>query len=248
MEVTGHRGCSPAWMKDRQPGLFDGLHETARDELVAQFGPVCCRPTRCCPGGGPRRQPVPCRRHVLSARRRHRSAARAATGGRRRGGGGVAHGRAAFGDTRRGGAQRRVGLSQEVFLALAARRPVLLANLARIVAPPARRTPTAAPAQIAALLHRSRLAGQVQRPRLQRPGRHAAPLTVLDATGAEADPVQGRPPPVAGSPGAATAGPARRRGRRRVGTPACAHRPRRPRGDTGLLRPHGGRVARGPYT
>ena len=66
----------------------------------------------------------------------------------------------------------------------------------------------------------------------------AAPLTVLDATGAEAGPVGGTTAPGSGiTPAHELRARLDTSGRRRAGAPACAYRPRRPRRAARLLRP-----------
>ena len=89
-------------------------------------------------------------------------------------------------------------LSREAFLAVTARHPVLLANLARILSRRLVERTTAAPAKITALLTEpAGWAGAVTAVAAARAA-SAAPLTVLDATGAEAGPVRGTTAPGSG--------------------------------------------------
>ena len=181
-------------------GLFDGLDETARDELHAQLRP------RVLPAGA-----VPCRAgdrsdslylvergvlHVLDGNT-------GALLGRQRAGDVVGEVALLTGEPRSATLLARVPgavseLSRGAFLAVAARHPVLLANLARIVSRRLVERTTAAPAKITALLTGpAGWAGAVTAVATARAA-SAAPLTVLDATGAEAGPVRGRTAPGGG--------------------------------------------------
>ena len=181
-------------------GLFDGLDETARDELSAQLRP------RVLPAGA-----VLCRAgdrsdslylvergvlHVLDGNT-------GALLGRQRAGDVVGEVALLTGEPRSAtlvaGVPGTVSeLSREAFLAVAARHPVLLANLARIVSRRLVERTTAAPAKITALLTEpAGWAGAVTAVATARAA-SAAPLTVLDATGAEAGPVRGRTAPGGG--------------------------------------------------
>ena len=180
--------------------LFDGLDETARDELHAQLRP------RVLPAGA-----VLCRAgdrsdslylvergvlHVLDGNT-------GALLGRQRAGDVVGEVGLLTGEPRSATLLARMPgavseLSREAFLAVAARHPVLLANLARIVSRRLVERTTAGPAKITALLTEPPgWAGAVTAVATARAA-SAAPLTVLDATGAEAGPVRGRTAPGGG--------------------------------------------------
>lgn len=144
-------------------GLFDGLDETARDELGARLRP------RVLPAGA-----VLCRAgdrsdslylvergvlHVLDGNT-------GALLGRQRAGDVVGEVALLTGEPRSATLLARVPgavseLSREAFLAVAARHPVLLANLARILSGRLVERTTAAPAKITALLTEP-VAGQVR--------------------------------------------------------------------------------------
>ena len=181
-------------------GLFDGLDETARDELHARLRP------RVLPAGA-----VLCRAgdrsdslylvergvlHVLDGDT-------GALLGRQRAGDVVGEVALLTGEPHSATLLARVPgavseLSREAFLAVAARHPVLLANLARILSRRLVERTTAAPAQITALLTEpAGWAGAVTAVATARAA-SAAPLTVLDATGAEADSIRGTTAPGSG--------------------------------------------------
>ena len=170
-------------------GLFDGLDETARDELGARLRPrvlpacaVLCRT-------GDRSDSLYLVErgvlHVLDGNT-------GALLGRQRAGDVVGEVALLTGEPRSATLLARVPgvvseLSREAFLAVAARHPVLLANLARILSRRLVERTTAAPAKITALLTEpAGWAGAVTAVATARAA-SAAPLTVLDATGAEAD-------------------------------------------------------------
>ena len=181
-------------------GLFDGLDETARDELGARLRP------RMLPAGA-----VLCRAgdrsdslylvergvlHVLDGNT-------GALLGRQRAGDVVGEVALLTGEPRSATLLARVPgavseLSREAFLAVAARHPVLLANLARILSRRLVERTTAAPAKITALLTEpAGWAGAVTAVATARAA-SAAPLTVLDATGTEAVPNGGTTAPGSG--------------------------------------------------
>jgi NTE family protein len=171
-------------------GLFDGLDEAARDELHALLRP------RVLPGGA-----VLCHAgdgsdslylvergvlHVLDG-------STGALLGRQRAGDVVGEVALLTGEPRSATLLARVPsavseLSREAFLAVAARHPVLLANLARILSRRLVERTRAAPAEVTALLTEppgwagARTAVATAR------AASAAPLTVLDATSTEAGP------------------------------------------------------------
>ncbi len=180
--------------------LFDGLDETARDELRAQLRP------RVLPAGA-----VLCQAgdrggglyliergllHVIDGNT-------GALLGRQRAGDVVGEVALLTGEPRSATLLARVPsavseLSQEAFLAVAARHPVLLANLARMLSRRLVERTTAAPARITALLTEpAGWAGAVTAITTARAA-SAAPLTVLDATGAEAGPGRGTTGPGSG--------------------------------------------------
>ena len=172
-------------------GLFDGLDDTARDELHARSRP------RVLPAGA-----VLCRAgdrsdslylvergvlHVLDGNT-------GALLGRQRAGDVVGEVALLTGEPRSATLLARVPaavseLSREAFLAVAARHPVLLANLAGILSRRLVERTTAGPAKITALLTEpAGWAGAVTAVATARAA-SAAPLTVLDAADAEASPV-----------------------------------------------------------
>jgi predicted acylesterase/phospholipase RssA/CRP-like cAMP-binding protein len=180
--------------------LFDGLDEKARDELHAR-----CRP-RVLPAGA-----VLCRAgdrgdslylvehgmlHVLDGNT-------GALLGRQRAGDVVGEVALLTGEPRSATLLARVPgvvseLPREEFLAVAARYPVLLANLARILSRRLVERTTVAPAKVTALLTGpAGWAGAVTAIETARAA-SAVPLTVLDATGAEAGPVGGMTAPGTG--------------------------------------------------
>ncbi len=172
-------------------GLFDGLDETARDELRAQMrarelpaGAVLCR-------AGDRSDSLYLVArgllHVLDGNT-------GALLGRQRAGDVVGEVALLTGEPRSATLLARVPsavseLSREAFLAVAARHPVLLANLARILSRRLVERTTAPSAKVTALLTEpAGWAGAVTAVATARAA-SAAPLTVLDATGAEAGPI-----------------------------------------------------------
>ncbi len=174
-------------------GLFDGLDETARDELRAQMrarelpaGAVLCR-------AGDRSDSLYLVArgllHVLDGNT-------GALLGRQRAGDVVGEVALLTGEPRSATLLARVPsavseLSREAFLAVAARHPVLLANLARILSRRLVERTTAPSAKVTALLTEpAGWAGAVTAVATARAA-SAAPLTVLDATGAEAGPIRG---------------------------------------------------------
>ena len=181
-------------------GLFDGLDQAARDELharlrprVLQAGAVLCR-------AGDRSDSLYLVErgvlHVLDGNT-------GALLGRQRAGDVVGEVALLTGEPRSATLLARVPgavseLSREAFLAVAARHPVLLANLARILSRRLVERTTAAPARITALLTEpAGWAGAVTAVAAARAA-SAAPLTVLDATGAEAGPAGGTTAPGSG--------------------------------------------------
>ena len=178
-------------------GLFDGLDEAARDELHAQSR------SRVLPGGA-----VLCRAgdrsdslylvergvlHVLDGNT-------GALLGRQRAGDVVGEVASLTGEPRSATLLARVPsavseLSREAFLAVAARHPVLLANLARILSRRLVERTSAAPATVTALLTEpAGWAGAVTAVATARAA-SATPLTVLDVTSTEAGPVHGTTAP-----------------------------------------------------
>jgi NTE family protein len=206
-EVVGYvegnwhrRCCSPAWKVAMSQGLFDGLDETARDELHAQLRP------RALPAGA-----VLCRAGDRSdslylVERGVFHALDGNTGallGRQRAGDVVGEVALLTGEPRSATLLARVPsavseLSRQAFLAVAARHPVLLANLARILSRRLVERTTTEPAKITALLTGpAGWAGEVTAVATARAA-SATPLTVLDATGAEAGPTRGTTAPGSG--------------------------------------------------
>ncbi|MGH3196966.1 MAG: patatin-like phospholipase family protein [Streptosporangiaceae bacterium] len=181
-------------------GLFDGLDETARGELHAELrlrvlpaGAVLCR-------AGDRSDSLYLVErgvlHVLDGNT-------GALLGRQRAGDVVGEVALLTGEPRSATLLARVPgavseLSREAFLAVAARHPALLANLARIVSRRLVERTTAAPAKITALLTGpAGWAGAATAVATARAA-SATPLTVLDATGAEAGPTGRRTAPGSG--------------------------------------------------
>lgn len=176
------------------PGLFDGLDQAARDELRAELrlrvlpaGAVLCR-------AGDRSDSLYLVErgvlHVLDAQT-------GALLGRQRASDVVGEVALLTGEPRSATLLARVPgavyeLSREAFLAVAARHPALLANLAGIVSRRLVERTTAAPAKITALLTEpAGWPGAVTSVATARAA-SAVPLTVLDATGAEVGPTRGR--------------------------------------------------------
>ena len=181
-------------------GLFDGLDETARGELRARSRPRVLPPgTVLCRAGDRSGSLYLVERgvlHVLDGN----------TGGllgRQRAGDVVGEVALLTGEPRSATLLARVPaavseLSREAFLAVAAGHPVLLANLARIASRRLVQRTTAAPAKITALLTEpAGWAGAVTAVATARAA-SAAPLTVLDAAGAEAGPAGGTAAPGGG--------------------------------------------------
>ena len=181
-------------------GLFDGLHETARDELVAQLRPrVLPADAVLCRAGDRSDSLYLVERGVLHVLDGNTGALL----GRQRAGDVVGEVALLTGEPRSAtlvaGVPSAVSeLSREAFLAVAARHPVLLANLARIVSRRLVERTTAAPAKITALLTEPAGWAGAETAVATARAASAAPLTVLDATGAEADPVHGRTAPGGG--------------------------------------------------
>ena len=178
-------------------GLFDGLDETARDELHAQL----------------RRRVLPAGAVLCRARDRSDSLYLVEGGvlhvldgnsgallGRQRAGDVVGEVALLTGEPRSATLLARVPgavseLSREAFLTVAARHPVLLANLARMLSRRLVERTTAAPARITALVTEpAGWAGTAAAIATARAA-SAAPLTVLDATGAGPARPAGRPVP-----------------------------------------------------
>jgi len=181
-------------------GLFDGLDETARDELRARLRP-CVLPAGAvlCRAGDRSDSLYLVERGVLHVLDGNTGALL----GRQRAGDVVGEVALLTGEPRSATLLARVPgavseLSREAFLAVAARHPVLLANLARILSRRLVERTTAAPAKITALLTEpAGWAGAVTAVATARAA-SAAPLTVLDATGAEAGPIGGTTAPGSG--------------------------------------------------
>jgi len=190
-------------------GLFDGLDETARDELHAQLRPrVLPADAVLCRAGDRSDNLYLVERGVLHVLDGNSGALL----GRHRAGDVVGEVALLTGEPRSATLLARgpgavSELSREAFLAVAARHPVLLANLARMLSRRLVERTTAAPARITALVTEpAGWAGTVTAVATARAA-SAAPLTVLDATGAGAGPDGGRPRPVPGSPQRASCGP-----------------------------------------
>ncbi len=173
-------------------GLFDGLDETARDELHAHLRP------RVLPPGAVLCQPGDRSDSLYLVERGVLHVLDGNTGallGRQRAGDVVGEIALLTGEPRSATLLARVPsavseLSREAFLAVAARHPVLLANLARILSRRLVERTTAAPAKITALLTEpAGWAGAVTAVATARAA-SAAPLTVFNATGAETGPVR----------------------------------------------------------
>jgi NTE family protein len=189
--------CLPPGRWTVSQGLFDGLDATARDELHARLRPrmlaagvVLCRAGDCGDSLYLVDRGV---LHVLDGNT-------GALLGRQRAGDVVGEVALLTGEPRSATLLARVPsvvseLSREAFLAVAADHPVLLANLATIVSRRLVERTRAAPAKITALLTGpGGWAGAVTAVATARAA-SAAPLTVLDATGAEAGPVRGTTAP-----------------------------------------------------
>jgi len=181
-------------------GVFDGLDEIARDELRARLrarvlsaGAVLCR-------AGDRSDSLYLVErgvlHVLDGNT-------GALLGRQRAGDVVGEVALLTGEPRSATLLARVPsvvseLSREAFMAVAAHHPVLLANLAKILSRRLVERTTAAPAKITVLLTEpAGWAGAATAVATARAA-SAAPLTVLDTTGAEADPARGTAAPGGG--------------------------------------------------
>lgn len=181
-------------------GVFDGLDEIARDELHARLrarvlsaGAVLCR-------AGDRSDSLYLVErgvlHVLDGDT-------GALLGRQRAGDVVGEVALLTGEPRSATLLARVPsvvleLSREAFMAVAAHHPALLANLAKILSRRLVERTTAAPAKITVLLTEpAGWAGAATAVATARAA-SAAPLTVLDATGAEADPARGTAAPGGG--------------------------------------------------
>ena len=171
--------------------LFDGLDETARDELRARLRPrVLPAGAVLCRAGDRSDSLYLVERGVLQVL----DGSTGALLGRQRAGDVVGEVALLTGEPRSATLLARAPgavseLSREAFLAVAARHPVLLANLARILSRRLVERTTAAPAKITALLTEpAGWAGAVTAVTTARAA-SAAPLTVLDATGAEASPI-----------------------------------------------------------
>ncbi len=174
--------------------LFDGLDESARKALQAELHPRVLRADAVLCRAGDRSDSLYLVErglfHVLDGDT-------AALLGRQRAGDVVGEVALLTGEPRSATLLARVPsavseLSREAFLALAARHPVLLANLARIVSRRlVARTARSAPARITALLTGS--AGWVGAATAVATAQaaSAAPLTVLDAAGIGAGPIRG---------------------------------------------------------
>jgi CRP-like cAMP-binding protein len=153
-------------------GLFDGLDETARGELHARSRPrVLSAGAVLCHAGDRSDSLYLVERGVLHALDGNSGALLA----RQRPGDVVGEVALLTGEPRSATLLARVPgvvseLSREAFLAVAARHPVLLANLARILSHRLVERTTAAPAKITALLTEP-ADWQVQRPRLRQPWR-----------------------------------------------------------------------------
>ena len=178
-------------------GLFDGLDATARHELHARLRP------RVVPAGAVLCRAGDCGDSLYLVERGVLHVLDGNTGallGRQRAGDVVGEVALLTGEPRSATLLARVPsvvseLSREAFLAVAAGHPVLLANLATIVSRRLAERTTAAPAKITALLTGpAGWAGAVTAVATARAA-SAAPLTVLDATGAEAGPVRGTTAP-----------------------------------------------------
>ena len=182
-------------------GLLDGLDETARDELHAQLRPrVLPADAVLCRAGDRSDSLYLVERGVLHVLDGNTGALL----GRQRAGDVVGEVALLTGEPRSatlaaGVASAVSELSREAFLAVAARHPVLLANLARIVSRRLVERTTAAPAKITALLTEPAGWAGAETAVATARAASAAPLTVLDATGAEADPVRGRTAPGGGT-------------------------------------------------
>lgn len=181
-------------------GLFDGLDEAARDELYARLrhrvlpaGAVLCR------AGDRSNSLYLVQRGVLHVLDGNTGALL----GRQRAGDVVGEVALLTGEPRSATLLARAPgavseLSREAFLAVAARHPALLANLASILSRRLVERTTAAPAKITALLTEpAGWAGAVTAVATARAA-SAAPLIVLDATGAEAGPAGGTAAPGGG--------------------------------------------------
>jgi NTE family protein len=178
-------------------GLFDGLDETARDELRAQLrsrvlpaGAVLCR-------AGDRSNSLYLVErgvfHVLDGNT-------GALLGRQRAGEVVGEVALLTGEPRSATLLAHVPsavseLSREAFLAVAARHPLLLANLAAILSRRLVERTTAAPAKITALLTEPAGWAGAETAVATARAASAAPLTVLHATGAGAGPIRGTTAP-----------------------------------------------------